>query len=112
MRKLKVDWTELNNTGQNIEDYILEFEKNRLLFEKEIENIENYWTGNDSLIYQSKSLEYLEGLKKDVDYLYEWATYFKKSSRIYNGVEEDGLQKIRNSVDSLSTETTLPGGVN
>jgi len=111
MRKLKVNWTELNDTGQNIEDYILEFEKNRLLFEKEIENIENYWTGTDSIVFQSKAVEYLEGLKKDVDYLYEWATYFKRSSKIYNGVEEDSLQKIRNSVDSLAYETALHGGV-
>ena len=111
MRKLKVNWTELNNTGQNIEDYILEFEKNRLLFEKEIDNVVNYWTGNDSLVYQSKALDFLEGLRKDVDYLYEWATYFKKSSRVYNGVEEDGLQKIRSSVEALSSDAAPIGGV-
>lgn len=106
MRKLKVNWDELSQTGKDIEDNILEFEKNRILFENEIDNVSNYWTGDDAVVYQSKALEYLGKLKLDVDYLYDWARYFDKSSKVYNGVEEDGLQRIRNSVDLLSQEAS------
>ena len=114
MRKIKVNWDELSKTGKDFEEYVLEFEKNRILFEKEIDKVANYWTGDDAVVYQSKAIDYLEGLKKDVDYLYEWAHYFNSSSNIYNGVEEDGLQRIRNSVDLLSQEagSMNAGGVN
>ena len=105
MRKLSVNWTELGQTGKDFEENVLEFEKNRLLFEKEIDNVANYWTGDDAIVFQSKALEYLGKLKNDVDYLYEWSRYFGRSSKVYNGVEEDGLQRIRNSVDLLSQET-------
>ena len=107
MRKLVVNWSELDKTGKDFEDYVLDFEKNRLLLEKEVQNVSNYWTGDDAVVYQTKAIDNLEVLKKDVDYLYEWARYFKNSSKIYNGVEEDGLQKIRNSIDLLGPDNDL-----
>ena len=104
MRRLYVNWKELNLLGENTENQVLEFEKARLIFENEIETLIECWTGNDSAIYQSEVLEYLGELKRDVDYLYDWSVYFKKKARGYEGTEEDGLQRMRNLVDQLEED--------
>jgi hypothetical protein len=106
MNSLKVNWGKLNTLGNTTEENILEFEKYRLLFEKEIKNVSTYWTGTDAVVYQSKALEFFETIKKDVDYLYEWATYFKNMSNVYNGVEQDGLQQLRNTIAMLEDDPT------
>lgn len=105
MRRLYVDWKELNALGETTENNVLVFEKSRLIFENEIETLIECWTGNDSAIYQSQVLKYLEELKNDVDYLYDWSIYFQKKAHRYEGTEEDGLQRMRNLVDQLESDT-------
>lgn len=102
MAVLNVNWNGLKELGNTTEENILEFEKNRILLEEQFKNIPNYWQGGDSVVFQQKTLEYVTDLKKDVDYLYEWATYFKRMSNIFNSVEDDGLQHLRNTMDMLS----------
>lgn len=104
MRTLYVDWQELTKLGETTEENVLLFEKARLSFENEIETLIECWTGNDSAVYQSKVLEYLEGLKTDVDYLYEWSTYFQKKARTYEGTEENSLQRLRSVMDQLEDD--------
>ena len=105
MRTLHVDWEKLTDIGETTENNVLVFEKSRLIFENEIETLIECWTGNDSAIYQSQVLDYLEELKHDVDYLYDWSIYFQKKARIYEGTEEDGLQRVRSLVDQLEQDT-------
>jgi hypothetical protein len=116
MRKLQINWKELNDLGDDLEKNILDFEANRLLLAKEMSNVINYWTGTDAVVYQAKALEYISSLQDDVDYLYEWQKYFKNASKNYSKTEEDGLQRVRNSIDLLETESrkmnlNVDGGV-
>ena len=110
MRRLYVDWNELNKMGESTESNVLLFEKARLYFESEVESLIECWTGNDSAVYQTEVLKYLEELKTDVDYLYDWATYFKRKARGYNGTEEDSLQRVRNMVAQLEADDRKYGG--
>ena len=104
MRRLYVDWKDLGEIGNSTEENVLTFEKARLLFENELETLIECWTGNDSAVYQSKTLEYMEELKSDVDYLYEWARYFKKKARTYEGTEENSLQRMRSVFDQIGDD--------
>ncbi len=101
MRRLFVDWKDLGELGNTTEDNILAFEKARLIFENELETLIECWTGNDSAVFQNKTIEYLEGLKTDVDYIYEWSRYFKRKSRTYEGTEESSLQRMRSVFDQM-----------
>ena len=110
MRRLFVDWVKIEKMGNTTEANVLKFETARLIFENEIETLIECYTGNDSAVYQKEVLEYLEELKNDVDYLYEWSTYFKKKARSYNGTEEDSLQRVRNIVSQLESDNAEYGG--
>lgn len=101
MSRMKINCGKLNNLGSDLEKNIIDFEKDRLLFLKELDNLQDCWYGVDQNVFQTKSLDYLKDLKYDVDFLYEWSRYLQSTSRMYRYVEEDGLKKVRNSFDSF-----------
>ena len=101
MSKMKIKYNKLNSLGSDLEENVLDFEKDRLMLLKELSNIQDCWYGIDQNMFQTRSLDYLKELRYDVDFLYEWAGYFQSVAKMYGYVEEDGLKKVRNAFDSF-----------
>ena len=102
MKKLVINLRKVNKLGEDIEKNIVDFEKDRLLFMNEIKQFDTCWAGFDQNIFQNNTLEYLDKLKYDVDYLYQWSKYFRSSSSMFGSVEEDGIKKLRSSFDVMN----------
>lgn len=111
MRKIDVNWKEVNNLSEKTKKNAAEFaeEINKLI--EITESISECWQGIDAENYKITSKAYYEKLKEDKNYLEQWSNVFKKSALKYNGGVEEGLTKVKQTNQTLLDPNILKNGV-
>jgi len=94
-RKIKVNWTQVFDLGKRTENNVIEFELARQRIIQNLDQLKEHWQGADAERFINNATNYMEKMKKDVDYFGEWAEYFKKSSGRYNDQVESGYRKVQ-----------------
>ncbi len=92
----KVNWKELDNLGKSFGDNTDEFIKIKGEIKDIINSLNDCWRGIDSYNYRRSFTNYLNYLDRDIAYLDNWSSHFKKSSLRYSSSVESGLSKVKN----------------
>ncbi len=93
-RKVKVNWTELNNIGNDTTDLVITLEKARLKIKLVLDTMDEAWEGIDATNYKNSYYNLLDYIDTEIKLLLEWSDYFKNSAKKYSSTQEQTARDI------------------
>jgi uncharacterized protein YukE len=109
-RKLKINWVELSNIGNDTNDIVVNLEKAKLRIQSILNSMDEGWRGIDSTAYVNHYNEVLNELENEVIQLLEWSEYFDRSSKKYSSSQEEAVRdidKLKADLESMATKEDL-----
>lgn len=101
---LKINWNELNELGKKTTQTAELFEEGRYNFEQIIKSLNECWEGQDAFEFSKNSLQFLEYLKGDSNYLASLGRYYSNSSKSYNETVSTNAENIKKKTELLDPE--------
>ena len=95
MGRIKVNWGELNDLGKRTIENRDTFETSRARLQELVDELMNYWKGQDAENYHERATDFLEYLKGETKHMEKWGKYFGKASDNYKSGVEEGLKDIK-----------------
>ncbi len=95
MANLKVNWLEVSDLSKRTLNNSSDFEKARERYQEIINSIPTCWGGKDAETFVTNANNFLEYLKNDTQYLEDMGNFFKKGSKMYDGVVSEHEEKFK-----------------
>ena len=95
MSRIKVNWGKLDALGKRTMENKNTFETSRSRLQELVDELMNYWKGQDAENYHEKATTFLDYLKGETEFMDEWGKYFSKASGNYKSGVEEGLKNIK-----------------
>ena len=95
MTRIKVNWAKLDGLGKRTMENKNTFETSRAKLQELVDELMNYWKGQDAENYHEKATTFLDYLKGETEFMDEWGKYFAKASGNYKSGVEEGLKNIK-----------------
>ena len=99
-RKVKINWTQLSQVGNNTNEALVNLEKARLNIKLILDSMDEGWKGIDSTAYVKAYYNFLQEYGKEIQKLLEWSEYFDDSSKKYSSAGEEAEREV----DTLNVE--------
>ena len=95
MARIKVNWGQLNDLGKRTIENKDAFETSRARLQELVDELMNYWKGQDAENYHERATDFFEYLKNETNHMEKWGKYFDKASNNYKSGVEEGLKNIK-----------------
>ena len=95
MARIKVNWGELNSLGKKTIENRNTFETSRSRLQELVDELMNYWKGQDAENYHERATDFFNFLKGDTNHMERWGNYFGRASDNYKSGVEEGLKDIK-----------------
>ncbi len=109
-RRVKVNWTELNNIGNDTTDLVITLEKARLRIKLVLDTMNEAWEGIDATSYVNSYYDLLDAIDNEIKLLLEWSDYFKRSAKKYSNTQEEtarDIDTLKAQLESMCTQEIL-----
>lgn len=111
MARIKVNWGELNSLGKRTIENRNTFETSRSRLQELVDELMNYWKGQDAENYHERATDFFNFLKGETKHMEKWGNYFGKASDNYKSGVEEGLKDIKQTNATIEEVIVNPQSI-
>ncbi len=108
MPKIKVDWEKLDGMSKRTLENRDTFETSRARLQELVDELMNYWKGQDAENYHERATAFLDYLKGETDHMDRWGKFFGRASGNYKSGVEEGLKSVKKATSVIEEAIVNP----